>query len=459
MQTAFINLQNLYDPNRVITSPQPLTKDKKFNPDGVYSEVLFGKKNDSEMISYHCECGKYKGKFLEGYVCEDCKTEVKKAESMLDKLAWIDLGRFYIINPVFYFLIAKLAGGPTKLNHIISYDKNIDRDGNVLDSEKGEYDNIGLMEFKKNFFVGKKLLLYFYENSKSIDRDDILNTILKNHDKIFISHIPVFDTSLRPATVTMKDKLVFKFDEINNSYNFIIKLSNIINKENSDFELVILPNLYNIQQQANTVFNKITENLASKEGFIRSKLLGNRVNFSARNVITPMFSGYDICDFVIPYMTFVELYSFHLTNLLSKLKGISLANAQRVVTEAQSKFDPTIYKLCLELVHKTKNGCTCLINRNPTIARGSILYLRIAHVKPDYTDLTTSIHNSLLRLLAGDYDGDVINIFPVFDNEYKKAFYDTFSPDRLFISNNNGSFNNKLSLDRDQVIGMYQFNK
>lgn len=54
---------------------------------------------------------------------------------------------------------------------------------------------------------------------------------------------------------------------------------------------------------------------------------------------------------------------------------------------------------------------------------------------------------------------DVINLFPIMDNELKLLAYKTFSPDMMFISNNDGKFNTKLALDRDQVIGIHQFNK
>jgi len=53
---------------------------------------------------------------------------------------------------------------------------------------------------------------------------------------------------------------------------------------------------------------------------------------------------------------------------------------------------------------------------------------------------------------------DVYNIFPLMDNSYKSIMYRTFSPDKMFISNNDGKFNNKLSIDRDQVVGIHQFN-
>ena len=48
-----------------------------------------------------------------------------------------------------------------------------------------------------------------------------------------------------------------------------------------------------------------------------------------------------------------------------------------------------------------------LLNRNPTINIGSILCLKIIDVKHDFNDLTMSINNSILTLLAGDYDKKV----------------------------------------------------
>lgn len=38
------------------------------------------------------------------------------------------------------------------------------------------------------------------------------------------------------------------------------------------------------------------------------------------------------------------------------------------------------------------------------ISYGSMLYLRIADVKKDYSDVTMSISNNILTPLAGDYD-------------------------------------------------------
>ena len=64
----------------------------------------------------------------------------------------------------------------------------------------------------------------------------------------------------------------------------IAMIINSISKEAKDFNLVVLPNLFNIQNKMILVFNKIIENLAGKSGFIRSSVLGSRLNFSCRTV-------------------------------------------------------------------------------------------------------------------------------------------------------------------------------
>ena len=48
----------------------------------------------------------------------------------------------------------------------------------------------------------------------------------------------------------------------------------------------------------------------------------------------------------------------------------------------------------------TDNEVGVLLNRNPTIAYGSILYLKVADIKKNFDDVTMSIHNSILTCLA-----------------------------------------------------------
>jgi hypothetical protein len=95
---------------------------------------------------------------------------------------------------------------------------------------------------------------------------------------------------------------------------------------------------------------------------------------------------------------------------------------------------------------------------NPTISFGSFLLLNVVDVKSDYDDVTISIHNCILNPLAADYDGDTLNIIPIFDNETKEIF-EVFNPRNMMISVNNGEFNSNLSISKDQILGLYAFYK
>ena len=367
MRIEFFNFDDIFDPTRVCTNPDPLTKERSYSPDGICSEEIFGKQTDIDTVAYSCKCGKYKGKFLEGYTCSECNTVVSLQKDNLENYGWVDLGKYYIISPIFYHLINKLAG---KLNNIISYEKKITKDGNIIEETSAEkkFDNVGLVYFKENFFEGDQILNYLYKNSKNKDKDLIYNLLIKEKDKVFINKFPIYDVKLRPSNITRgdsKSKPIYRFDEVDNNYNFMIKYSNIINKESSDFNLLILPNLYNIQNKANLIFDKIIENLAGKSGFIRSSLLGNRLNMTSRTVITPLPAGYDICDIIIPYVVFIELYSFQLIHLLSKYKNISIIESRKILFDAKIKFNEEVYNLCNDLINKTENGLMILGVRNP----------------------------------------------------------------------------------------------
>jgi len=454
MKIIFKDVNNWFDPKMVVTNPEGIDqKTKKFKPDGVFSEKIFGKL-DGDNMSYTCECGGHKGEFYKGKECPICKTEVRFTEPMLQRTGWIDLGDKYIISPLFFKFIEKLSRKKTLIN-MIDFEAVLDVNGNIVandeDKEKNPYRNIGMDEFRHNF---DEIIQYIYENATTKEKDNLMSLINNNRDKIFINKIPIYSITLRPALM-IKDTL--KLDEVNNYYNLIIRNSNLIKAE-IDNDVINMPLLYTIQNEANKVFDKVLENIKGKDGFIRNNMIGSRINFSSRNVITPLPKGYKLDEVVLPYLTFLELYKFHIINIISRVKKITIVQATNIWYQATTNFSNEIYDIMMDIINKTNKGCKILLNRNPTIAIGSILCLNIAGVKKDYTDLTLGVNNVILSPLNGDYDGDTLNIVPIFDDEMKKVFSNAFSPKSLMISNNNGKFNYKLNIERDQALGIYTFN-
>jgi len=57
------------------------------------------------------------------------------------------------------------------------------------------------------------------------------------------------------------------------------------------------------------------------------------------------------------------------------------------------------------------------------------------------------------------FDGDILNIISLKSKKHIKAFNKTFNPvTSMFISRNDGLFNDDFNLLKDQIIGLYEFN-
>ena len=99
-----------------------------------------------------------------------------------------------------------------------------------------------------------------------------------------------------------------------------------------------------------------------------------------------------------------------------------------------------------------------LINRNPTIAYGSIIMVKIKRIKPQFTkDYTMSIPIFILTKLNADFDGDILNIFTL-KLEVMNEMFKSLNPRKnMFISRNDGLFDNRCNLLKDQLIGLREF--
>jgi len=443
----------------LIRTSTGITKDEKRDPEGIYSPKYGTELDDNtEYSKYSCNCGALKGRFFEDTKCEVCGSVVKHNFTDIRKTGWLVSENYDLINPLLYLFIAKIIG-PTNLENIIKFVKDIDKDGNFCDSEeerlKNPYANIGLIDFKENF---DEILDYFYNLKKDHSKKDIYDFIKENRDNIFINKIPIYSTVLRPVMI-IHNKI--SYSDINKKITLLVSTVLSLNKKQNviDRKLIrVLPNLYQSQIIMNEIFIMNINEIGSKDGHIRSNLLGNRINFSARQVIGPNPEIYKINEVRVPYIVFLEMYHYHIVNLLCKIDGMTVIEAENRWHKSLTKFDNRIYQIMEYLVKNTKNGMRKMLNRNPTISYGSMLTCKIVEVKKDFDDLTLSISNNILGLLEGDYDGDVLNDNALPETKVADIFEKTFNPRMMIIDRNNGKFNGKMGLIKDQMIGFYKFN-
>jgi DNA-directed RNA polymerase beta' subunit len=440
------NIDDAFVEANLITNHEPLSSDAKFTLDGVFSEKIFG--TMANGIDYSCTCGCYQGEFNKGYECEICNDPVMFKGLALKKEGWIDL-EYPIIHPVFYRYLKKIIGA-TNLQSIINYKGKIKVSGQ-LDEAPLEYPfhEIGMMRFIENFetivdsYISQK-------SEKAVKHAKDIAFIVEHQELVFITKYPIINSRLRPATILNGE---FSFDAINNLYNGIIRGSGLLRDlteiEKNDMNILSL--VYKNQMLVNELFDTVIDTLSNKDGYIRGSLMGCRLNWSSRNVITPLTGKYGMDQCVMPYLTAIELLKPLIMRKLQKLKKISIAAAHKIWFEANLVYNKLVHSIMRELVKE--NNIRILLNRNPTISVGSILMLEVADIKEDMEDVTLSISNLILPSISGDYDGDVLNIVMLFS----KAFVDLFRPfmpSNLVIDTDSGEFNGNFAPFKDVAIGL-----
>ena len=140
---------------------------------------------------------------------------------------------------------------------------------------------------------------------------------------------------------------------------------------------------------------------------------------------------------------------------MNKSYSMGYNNAYKYVDEHADNPDPRIITILEGLIRESDGGLDFLINRNPTLGLGSIIAVKCVGIEPSYT---MSVANVDLVSLEGDYDGDTLNILYIVNKEFAKYASLAFSPrNSLYISKNDGFFNNAYNQLRDTLINLNTF--
>lgn len=348
------NFNERFKKERVITNEEDV-ENGKFTEDGIFSEKIFGKFND---INRTLEEG------------------------------WIEFGDYYIINPILYPFLSKVI---PNLKKFIQVNRTLDVDGEEIIENEAE--NIGLIRLHNEFDE----ILRDY----GVADTEYYTFIMNNYDRIFVNKFPIIHSKIRPGMIVGNTVNSY---EVNDIYKMVVKYAKEIRDYEEDIEgdLELTDLLFNLQENCNAIIMELINSfLRKKKGFFRNNCLGTRINYSARNIITPLV-GYRIDEVALPYLTYLELYKKQLINIISRSRRITKYEAKLYWREATLKFDKDMYEYMVELNEKTVGGQYILINRNPTISVGSIIRCKIGLIKTDYNDKSMSISNNLLPLISGE---------------------------------------------------------
>jgi hypothetical protein len=449
----------------LISAPKKIKKDIK-NIDGIYSSRFGQKLGDQNPFAdrYSCECGALKSHINHGITCPVCGTICKFVDDNFKMFGWIRIiDEYHLIHPKFYDSLNYIFGASKynierkkikgfRLENIIHYSPEVDENGFQHPCEfkpDGEpFYGIGMIEFYNRF---DEILDYYIK--KYPKKIDYYNEIMNHRDIIFCHSIPVFTTHLRPADI--HDNYMY-FEPTNGLYNMINTHACRINKVKRQYDRDIKQknsNLYKLQMKWMKLTDEIMDILQGKRGQLRM-LVAGRYNFSCRAVIR-QDAGLRCDQVLLPYVELVKCLQQRIINVLIRSYNITPGNAYEIWRKAVVKKNDRICEILDAIIAADPEGIPVIINRNPTLAYGSVLQMFCV----GYTDtLTMSIPLQVLPLMNADFDGDVLNVMHIINKAFLERCYVIFNPrNAMYIGRVDGKLNAGILPQRDTIINANTF--
>ena len=427
---------------------------------------------DKDIREFSCDCGELHLRIFENVECPKCHTICRSRFCAdIKRVGWINLGTFPIINPNAYEMLGKVIG-LKNLQKILSYDIEIDLDGNLRPANQNTYTkngtlqkplvpfaNIGMIEFRNRF----EEVVSHYADLRGAHAD--AKYLIEHKDTVFSCQIPVSSIYLRPTFTSTKKRSV-SFDKINSVYVKILSNASLLRRTmKKAVELKRALNvLFDIQVSLNELYVlTIRSKLSGKNKLIRGSILGNRMNFSSRMVIRSFVGPYAGMDKVeISYKAFLELNLLEIINALMRGYGdpkfttMTVYEVQEYITKCQYKdeIDPCVWDI-MQLFLKKRPHNPLLVNRPPTLDLGSIQYFEIARITPDARDKTLALPLSSLPAMNADFDGDNLSCYAPKEKCVIEAFCRGLSPRYLVVDRTGDTyFNSAFGLIKDEYTNL-----
>jgi len=425
MKIQFLDLSSFKRGLIPVTSTELKTRSGEFDPEGLFSEKIFG---------------------FEG--------SIERSQ----KFSYIDL-HCEVIHPSGYQLLLRLDKKLSKL--FSTEEKYVLQDGKLVESEDGI---TGITKFKTLF---PKIQF----RSDSDTRERIIKVIKQAYQegKLFVSVIPVIPPDFRPMYEDESGNLII--DELNNIYIEILRKARQVKSISKDSPLYDLF-VFQMQQVVLKHDQFIRTKISKKTGLLRANLLGKRADFSARGVITPN-PNLRLDQIGIPLRMAVSIFQPFLVHLLlfsekypsqkrEKLKQLvkdyldselsvdSLSQVFKAIkfSEAVPK---ELYDLIFEAAEIVSKDRVVLAKRDPVLHEGSY--------KAFYPKIVDGHTIQICPLQVGefnaDFDGDQMAIFHPLSNEAQQE-----AKERLMQLTGGKNFSHiRFEFSKEMLVGLYILTK
>ncbi len=336
--------------------------------------------------------------------------------------AYIDL-QIQIVHPSVLKILLQLE---RKIDKFLSTEESfiLDSNGRLEENEKGI---TGITEFVKLFPEIK----YRGETSS---REKLIQFIEKEtkRNTIFINKIPVIPPDLRPA---VKDEGGgWMIDKLNDMYIAIMRRVSQVSSSGSGPLKELLS--YALQNSVIDHDTYVRTKIQKKSGIIRNQMLGKRVDFSGRAVVTPN-PKLNIGEAGVPLRIAVRLFEPFIIHRLLYSGVIDKENLSREIIDFTGfeltvdsikrvlkgikegdKLPESLYKIFYEATEVSMMNRVVVVKRDPVLQTQSYAaYNPILHSGNtlELSTLQVGAHNA-------DFDGDEMSVYhPLTDESQREA--------------------------------------
>lgn len=376
---------------------------------------------DSLSLIPSCNCGELTGTYYVGQKCHKCNTTVvSSVDDGLSFLLWLERpqGVERFISPiVLSILLARYK--ITKPNiqlikYIIIPNLPVDRrqNKNLAMLEKLDFlleaNGIkkGYNEFVKHFFKIIEILESEFVKVKKIEKEKFYNFLFENRNNIFSNYLP------------FPNRVVFAIDGNELGDFFDRSLLDPINamRRVTGIDLYTKPSMVKQTKVAKSLIDMATfygnymeNSFFIKPGLVRKHISSTRSHFTARAVIVSIAGPHEYDELHLPWSLSCTLFRLHILNRL-KVRGFTYKRAVNHLLYHNKIYCPLLDEIFKEIIVSSGTGIQALLNRNPSLHRGSMQTVRITKIKTDTLDNTFGMSYLIAKAFNADYDGDMLNL-------------------------------------------------
>lgn len=465
---------------------------RTFKPerDGLFCAKIFGPIKD-----YECLCGKYKRLKHRGIMCEKCGVEVTQTRVRRERMGHVELAAptahiWFLkslpskmsllldiplrdIEKVLYFesyIILESGMTDFEKKQILTeeqYINALEEFGDEFDAKMGAeaiqilLKDIDLSEEHEKLHHELQEVQSEIKKKKLTKRIKIIESFILSDNKpewMILNVLPILPPDLRPLVPL--DGGRFATSDLNDLYRRVINRNNRLKRLLELFapEIIIRNEKRMLQEAVDALLDNgrrgkailgsnkrplksLADMIKGKQGRFRQNLLGKRVDYSGRSVITVgPYLKLNQCG--LPKKMALELFK---PFILGKLENKGLATTIKTAKRMVESGEPIIWDILDEIIHNHP----ILLNRAPTLHR-----LGIQAFNPILVEgKSIQLHPLVCAAYNADFDGDQMAVHIPLTRESQLESQSLMMSTKNILSPANGE--PIIIPSQDVILGLY----